>query len=158
MPRHLLTFGLLAGTWFLWSGHTEPLILSFGVASVLLVAWLRARMDAVDGSREKYSFGLRPALYLPWLFKEILVSNLHVAKVILSPSLPIRPRLVRVKASQRTDMGQVWYANSITLTPGTITLDAHQGEFLVHALTDVTAEGLIEGTMDRKCTALEGEG
>ncbi len=157
MSRHFLTAGLLAGTWFLWSGHTKPLILLWGALSVLLVMWLRARMDAVDGSREKYVLGFRPLLYVPWLLKEILLSNLHVAKVIVSPSLPIRPRLVRVPANQRTELGQVWFANSITLTPGTLTLDTRDGEFLVHALTDVTAEGLLEGTMDRKCAALEGD-
>ncbi len=154
----MLTAVLLAALWLLWSGHTEPLILSFGVASVLLVTWLRARMEAVvgGGADDFYPLGLRWIPYVPWLLWEIVKSNLHVVGVILSPSMPIQPQLVRVKGAQKTPIGQVVYANSITLTPGTITLDVRNGHFLVHALTDTTAEGLKEGTMDRKCHALEG--
>jgi len=148
---------LLCCAWLLWSGHTEPLILGFGVASVALVTWLTWRMDRVDRYPMGWGLGLRPLLYIPWLALEIVKSNLHVARVVLSPSLPIQPRLVRVKATQKTELGQVIYANSITLTPGTITLDVRNGEFLVHALTDEVAEGLESGEMDRKVTALEGK-
>ena len=154
----MLTAVLLAGLWLLWSGHTEPLILGFGVVSVLLVTWLRARMERIVGGAEedRYALGLRWIPYIPWLLWEIVKSNLHVVRVILSPSLPIQPQLVRVVGAQETAIGQVVYANSITLTPGTITLDVRDGRFLVHALTDATADGLREGTMDRKCRALEG--
>ncbi len=157
----MLTALLLGGLWTLWSGPItttgdHPLVLFFGALSILGVVWLRARMDAVDGTREPFALGLRWIPYVPWLLWEILKSNLHVVRVILTPSLPIRPQLVRVDASQEGELAQVVYANSITLTPGTITLDVRNGKFLVHALTDVTAEGLREGTMDRKCAALEG--
>lgn len=155
MSRHVLTAVLLAVVWQMWSGHTEPLIVKFGIASVLLVVWLSARMDAVDGTREPFSLGLRVFSYIPWLLLEIVKSNVHVARVILSPGLPINPQLVRVQGSQRSELGQVVYANSITLTPGTVTCDIRDGSFLVHALTDETAAGLIEGTMDRRCAALE---
>jgi multicomponent Na+:H+ antiporter subunit E len=154
--RHGLTVLLLGGLWFLWSGHTEWLMLFFGLISVLFVAWIRARMERFAGTDDRFPLGLRWIPYLPWLLLEIVKSNLHVVGVILSPSLPVQPQLVRVRAAQRTAIGQVVYANSITLTPGTITLDVRDGEFLVHALTDVTAAGLVEGTMDRKCAALEG--
>lgn len=150
------TFLVLAAMWQTWSGHTEPMILGFGVASCLFVTWLCSRMDAEDGSNPGYGLGIRILGYLPWLVVEIVKSNLHVARVILSPSLPISPRLVRTKATQTTDLCQVIYANSITLTPGTITLDVRDGAFLVHALTEETASGVESGEMDAKVTWLEG--
>ena len=66
------------------------------------------------------------------------------------------PRLIVVECTQRSDLGRVVFANSITLTPGTLTLDVRDGRVLVHALTAETAEGLQTGEMDRKVTALEG--
>ena len=154
--RSLIRFTALAVVWFLWSGHTEPLILAFGVFSVGLVTALWARMDRLDGGEPPYALGLRPVAYLPYLLWEIVLSNLHVAKAILSPSLPVQPQLVRVNVTQKTVLGQVVHANSITLTPGTITLDVRDGSFLVHALTDHTAAGVLSGEMDARVTALEG--
>ena len=80
------------------------------------------RLDVVDAEALPVHFGLRPLLYLPWLLVEIVKANVDVAKIILSPSLPIHPHLIRVPASQRSEVGQVMYANSVTLTPGTISL------------------------------------
>jgi multicomponent Na+:H+ antiporter subunit E len=151
-------FLTMAALWLTWSGiYDSGMILGFGLVSCLLVTWICLQMDAVDGANPGYGLGLRIFSYIPWLIWEILKSNLHVAKVVLSPSLPIRPRLVRVKATQRTDLGRVIYANSITLTPGTITLDVRGDDFLVHALTEVTAAGVEEGGMDRKVSWLEGQ-
>ena len=115
-------------------------------------------MERVAGSQREYRLGLRWIPYAPWLLLEIIKSNLDVARAILSKDLKIQPQLVRVKASQKTDMGRVIYANSITLTPGTITLDVRGDEFLVHALLDATADGVRSGEMDRRCAALEGQG
>ena len=92
------------------------------------------------------------------LLKEIVLSNIAVARVILDPRLPIHPRILRVEASQKTDVGRVTYANSITLTPGTVTLDVRDGKLLVHALTTGSAEGLLTGEMDRRVARLEGLG
>ena len=154
--RSLIRFTILAAVWFLWSGITKPLILGFGVLSVGMVTALWARMDRLDGGEPAYAMGLRPLFYLPYLLREIVLSNLHVAKTILSPSLPVQPQLVRIDVSQTTALGQVVHANSITLTPGTITLDVRDGSFLVHALTDHTAAGVRSGDMDARVTALEG--
>ncbi len=164
--RHTLTMlAALSAAWMLWSGHTEPLLLGYGACSVVLVTLLDRRMDRIaerhDGVAPHpipVALGLRALLYLPWLAWEIVKTNFQVAKVILSPSLPIHSQLVRVPGTQRTAAGQVIFANSITLTPGTITLDVRGGFLLVHALTDDAAEGLADGNMDRRCTALEGGG
>lgn len=156
--RHIVLFVLLALCWLLWSGYFhDPLILSFGAVSCALVVWLVHRMDVIDGSPTQWGLAARSLSYLPWLLLEIVKANLHVTRLILDPRLPIRPQLVRGPASQRTDLGQVIYANSITLTPGTITLDLRDGQVLVHAISDVTAGGVTDGVMDAKVAALEGK-
>jgi multicomponent Na+:H+ antiporter subunit E len=144
MKRGLTLFVFLLAVWLLLSGHYTPTLITYDVLSCLAVEALPAHL------------GIRPLLYLPWLLKEIVLSNLSVARVILTPSLPIRPRILRVEASQRSDVGRVTYANSITLTPGTITLDVRDGEMLVHALTAASAEGLLSGDMNRRVSKLEG--
>ena len=85
-------------------------------------------------------------------------SSLDVVRRVLHPSLPIEPQTIRVVASQNTDLGRVTYANSITLTPGTLTVDALDDQFTVHAIDDYAAESLRSGAMDRKITDLEPAG
>jgi multicomponent Na+:H+ antiporter subunit E len=146
---------MLLAAWLLWSGHAEPLLLSFGLASILLVLGIMRRMQKFSGSESDEFPGPGILLYLPWLLWEILKSNIDVARIILDPKLPISPRLLHVVASQRTATGQVIYANSITLTPGTISLDVREGRILVHALTAEAAESLQTGEIDRRVSALE---
>ncbi len=154
-PAFLLV--ALSSAWLLWSGVYETLTLCLGAASVLFVTWLTIRIRKVDAA-EPWSFGLRLITYLPWLLWEILKSNIDVAKIILNPKMPISPRLIRVPARQTTEMGRATYANSITLTPGTISLDIRDGEILVHALIEETAAGLQTGEMGRRVCRLEGQG
>ena len=156
MQRYVVLAVSLTVVWGLWSGHTEPMILAFGALSIALTTWYAVRMDRVDGGAAKYSFGIRIIGYAPWLAWEIVKSNWDGAKIILTPSLPISPRLIRVPGSQQTDLGLVTYANSITLTPGTITCDVRDGFLLVHALTAESAAGVESGEMDARVTALEG--
>ena len=156
MKRGLILFVVLFGVWLLLSGHYTPTLMTYGALSCGLVVWLVSHLGILDEEILPIHFGIRPILYLPWLFKEIVLSNLAVVRVILNPKLPIHPRIVRVAAAQRSPMGQVIYANSITLTPGTITLDVRDDKFLVHALTSDSAEGLLSGEMDRRVAELEG--
>ena len=148
---------MLALTWWLWSAHTETLIVIFGILSLSLTLYLFNRMDRESGDSYPYTLGIRPIFYLPYLIKEIIKANLDVAKIVLSPKMKISPKMFKTKASQKSVVGQVVYANSITLTPGTITLDVRDGEFLVHALTEQAAEGVLSGDMDRKVSKLEGK-
>ena len=152
-------FVVLSVVWLLWSGHFEPLILALGMGSLLFVVALSLRMKIVDAEGAPLALHFpRLALYVPWLAWEIVKANLDVARRILTPGAPrIAPRLVRVQASQRTEVAQVIYANSITLTPGTIAVDVARGEILVHALHADAAAGVEEGTMNAKCAALEGK-
>ena len=79
-----------------------------------------------------------------------------VTRLIVDPRLPISPTLARFRPSQRTEIGLVIHANSITLTPGTITIEAEPGHFVVHGITRDSAAGVLDSEMDRRVTALEG--
>ena len=151
----LLWLGL---AWLVWSGHLEPLMLGYGAASCALVLWLSLRMKLIDPESVPHHLLGGMLLYIPWLLLEIAKANLHVARVILTPSLPIRPRVIRVRATQRSELGNTIFANSITLTPGTVALDVRGGSILVHALTDQSAAGLTDGVMDSRVSRIEGAG
>lgn len=142
--------------WLLLSGHYTVVVTSLGVASCLLVAVLANRLGALEPDGRSLAYLYRLLLYLPWLTKEVVVSNIEVARLIWHPRLPIRPQVIRTPSSQRTPLGLATFANSITLTPGTLTLDADEpGVIVVHSIGDATAEGLQTGAMDRRVTALE---
>lgn len=155
---HSLSLGaVLFVVWLLLSGHYTLFITVLGVASCALVVLVTLRMDLADREGHPIHLTWRALTYWPWLFVEIVKSNIDVAKLILSPTMSITPTLIRVKASQTSDLGQVVYANSITLTPGTISVDVANGEILVHALSRDGAEALLEGEMDRRVTRMAGE-
>ncbi|MEC7842185.1 MAG: Na+/H+ antiporter subunit E [Candidatus Latescibacterota bacterium] len=144
--------------WLLWSGHYTSLIITFGALSCLLVVFIARRMHLADPEGHPTHLLPRLLLYIPWLSWAILRANMDVALRILKPGLPISPRMVKVKASQKTHLGMVAYANSITLTPGTVSVDLREdGEITVHALTLEAAEDLQAGVMDRRVVRLEGE-
>ncbi|MFQ5536702.1 MAG: Na+/H+ antiporter subunit E [Gemmatimonadota bacterium] len=154
----LRAFGLgaiLFSFWISISGHYTPLLLSLGVGSAALVVYLAHRMDVVDSEGLPLHLGGRFWAYLPWLMKEIFIANLHVAKIILTPSLPISPIIVHYRSSQKTDLGRAIYANSITLTPGTITTGVRGSELEVHSLTWIDVDGREEDEMDRRVTWVE---
>ncbi len=154
----LRAFGLgaiLFGFWLSLSGHYTPLLLSFGVGSCALVVYLSLRMDVVDEEGVPVHVSARFALYLPWLMKEIFVANVAVARIILAPRMVISPRIVVFHGSQQTDLGRVIFANSITLTPGTITIGVEGHDFEIHALTAADLETNEEDEMDRRCTWVE---
>ncbi|MBA4176663.1 MAG: cation transporter [Leptothrix sp. (in: Bacteria)] len=149
-------FAFLCLFWLLLSGFFTPFLLAAGVGSALAVVWFARRMDVVDHEGHPIQLGARALLYWPWLLKEIVKSAWDVSKIILHPKLPISPTLVRFKPTQKTDVGLVIHAQSITLTPGTITIEAGPNEFLVHGLTRSGAEGVVDSEMDRRATACEG--
>jgi multicomponent Na+:H+ antiporter subunit E len=148
----------LATAWILWSGYFKPLLLGLGVVSVLASAYLGWRMRRTDGEGPGFSVLdhiHQLATYWPWLLVEVAKSNIAVARIVLAPRISVDPVLIRVTSTQQTGMGRVIYGNSITLTPGTITVDMDGDQVLVHALTQDGADGVREGEMDRRVTALE---
>jgi len=155
--RHGITLAVvLAGVWIGWSGHFEPLLLSLGAASVLVVVLVVARAGLLDA--ESVPLHLLPRLvsYVPWLLWEIFKANLDVARRIVDPARPIAPRVIRVRAGQRSVLGRVIYADSITLTPGTVSIDLEGDTITVHALTAEAADGVTDNRMDRRVCRLEG--
>lgn len=152
--RILLLLALLITAWLLWSGHFTPLLLAFGAFSCLLVGYLTQRMGYFDNEVFALRFGLRLFSYLAWLAKEVMRSGIEVARVVLDPRLPISPRVVEIKASADHPVDLVIFGNSITLTPGTLTLDVHRGVIKVHSLTQAGADDLLSGEMDRRVASL----
>ncbi len=143
--------------WVLLSGYWIPLILCLGVASIVLCVVIAHRMEIADHEGHPIHMSIRGLTYFPWLLKEIVLSNITVAKAILKGGSAIRPQVLQVPASQRDEVGQVTYANSITLTPGTISIGITDGVITVHALMDETADGLRTGDMDARVCKLEGD-
>jgi len=144
--------------WLVLSGHyTATLMIIGAVCSVLVVA-LASRMAVLDKEGHPIYLLVRAVWFWPWLIWEIVKSGISVSKIILSPSLPISPTLINVRASQKTAVGLVTYANSITLTPGTVSVEVEGDEITVHAITRDGAMDLAEGGMDRVVSRFEGEG
>ena len=146
---------ILMAVWLLLSGHYDALIIGFGIASVLSVVWIARRMDIVDREGLPVHLSWKAPLYWLWLGWQVLKCNIDVAWRCVAPGPPISPRIVRVKASQTTDLGVVTYANSITLTPGTVSLRVERDHIRVHALTKAAADDLVAGAMDRTVQRLE---
>ena len=143
--------------WLLLSGIYQPLIISFGIASSLLVAWIAHRMDVADHEGFPIHLGPKALTYWPWLIWEIIKANIDVAIIIVKPRLQITPTMFKSQASQKTEVGQVSYANSITLTPGTISVGVADGMVEVHALTSYSADDVITGRMDKRVCEMEGD-
>lgn len=153
---HALSLGLvLFLLWLLLSGFFEILLLSLGIGSVITVVWIAYRMDVIDHEGHPIHLTMRALLYWPWLTVEIIKANIDVAAVIVRRKISINPSVIKVKATQATELGQVIYANSITLTPGTVTISVDKDIMTVHALTRGAAEDLESGEMDRRVTNVE---
>lgn len=147
---------VLYGFWLLLSGMYTPLLLTFGVVSVLLVVYVAHRMNVVDEEGLPVRIGLRFMLYLPWLLKEVFISNVRVARIVLDPELPINPTLGRYHLPYRTDLGRVIYGNSVTLTPGTVTTAIDGDTIEVHVLTGKDYGTDPEDEMIRRVHWVEG--
>ena len=155
--RHVLALStLLSFFWLINSGHYTPLILFFMVVSVIFVAKLCRMMDTVDSESLPLHLILTIPGYWVWLIKEVIVANIAVARCVWQGSGSINPTAFPVKANQKTDLGIVIYANSITLTPGTVSIDLNGDEITVHALTSESAADLRTGEMDRRVCRVEG--
>lgn len=155
MLRALSLGGVLALAWLLLSGHYSPLILVFGLISVVIVVAIALRMDVLDHEALPIHLTRHFPGYWLWLGGEIVKANIDVAKRIWSPSLPISPTLYLLKTSQPGELGQVIYANSITLTPGTVSVSLNDGKILVHAIAREVGDDLADGEMDRRVTRIE---
>lgn len=147
----------LVAFWFAMSDLYKPLVLILGAGSILLVLAVSRRMNVADAEGMPIRFGLRAILYWPWLVKEMAVSAIKVCGIILSPRMPIEPAMAILPAPQKTTTGRVTYANSITLTPGTMTAALEGDLLIVHALHRRGIDELAGGGMSDRVLRFEGE-
>jgi len=156
------TFVFILFLWFFWVILTS----SFNFLSLLVglvFAFLTAFLCQVFLSEHLEKFKISPQgilrhfLYAILLFKEIVRANVDVAERVLDPQLPIEPAVVRLKSPVKGDLAETALANSITLTPGTLTIDIKDGEFYIHCLAEEYVEGIFEGPVLRWLIWLYGK-
>jgi multicomponent Na+:H+ antiporter subunit E len=154
--RYVSLAVFLFAFWIVLSGHYTPVLIAAGVvsAAVCVLVAIRARVADAEGHPVELVRGA--VTYFPWLIREIVKSAWSVATIIVHPRLPISPTMTVVRASQKTTVGVATYANSITLTPGTITVRVNGNDLTVHALTRDGALDLEGGAMDRRVSRFEG--
>lgn len=133
--------------WFVLSGHFALLDLALAVAAAAGVGWVNRRDETLS---DLFLWSPRLLGYMPWLFREIWRANVQVVKVVLDPRLPIDPVVMRVPMRYASDLARTALANSITLTPGTVTLDVDGETLVVHAITRAGGAELLGGDMARR--------
>ncbi|GLX81086.1 cation transporter [Thalassotalea eurytherma] len=147
---------LLSMFWLLLSGYIQPLLLSFGAASVAVVLLIIKRMDDIDKEPFQTGTGRQIIQYLPYLTGQIILSSIQVTKLIWRSPVKLEPATAKIKAKDLPRDKRVLYANSITLTPGTLTVDLVDDELTVHALQGSSVDELAEGNMERKIDSIWG--
>lgn len=138
---------LLAVFWLVLSGHFEPLLLALGALSVAVVGWLARRADLDQHYGVTLSFALRLPWYLLWLGGKVFASALTVVRKVWSPRPDLQPVVAPIPARDLPELSQVVYANSITLTPGTLSMYLDDDRIDVHSLEQSGIDDLREGAM-----------
>ena len=162
----VLQFAMLFAFWLILSGHFQLRYILIGAFSAGLVTFLTndlfygalrygARVD--PGLYSVFVQILRFVAYLPWLLSRIIMANVQVAYLVLHPKMPIEPAFLLFQTRMKKGMAQVTLANSITLTPGTITVSLEKGSYIIHALNPSLAQELVDAVMQNKVAAIYGE-
>ena len=176
--RNISLFIALLAMWLIMSGFYDFFHISLGVISIIFLLWFNRNISILPQSKifyrprfnkvgiidasnqtsyEKVSRHLKIIklmYYIPWLLFQIAVSAFHVAYVTMHPKMPISPSLFRFKSKQPHTFARVTLGNSITLTPGTLTIEVEDDSYLIHALTNSTRNGLLTGEMQKKVALL----
>ena len=146
-----LTFFILFAFWVLLSGKFDSFHITLGIICSILIAYLSHDLLFFDIKLGNLiTRTIRFIKAAPWFIWQIISANLHVAYLALSPKMPINPQIISFKTKLESELSYVAMANSITLTPGTITVDIKDGEFFVHALSQKVADDLNTGEMEDK--------
>jgi len=151
--RYIVTFVILFSCWMIWSGVFDAWHLGLGIISCSIVTYISSDLLF---KREKFSSKdrvevIRFILYIPWLMYQIILANIHVAYLVLSFRMPIQPSLITFPTKLKKGISLLTFANSITLTPGTITADIRGGGYyVVHALDRKVADDLLTGDMENR--------
>tara|TARA_R110002096_G_scaffold273422_9_gene467283 strand:+ start:21947 stop:22480 length:534 start_codon:yes stop_codon:yes gene_type:complete len=161
MLRRFIVFIFLLLIWIVLSGVIDPFHIIMGVVCCALVTAISGDLVFKDGSGQPERiviFGVRLIGYLFWLLKELVISNFHVFRLAMSPGgiKDVRPRIIRYQTKLESPFARFILANSITLTPGTITLELTERTLYIHAISDTTAEGL-QGPMEKKIGRIFGQ-
>jgi multicomponent Na+:H+ antiporter subunit E len=155
----ILEFVILFVFWLLLSGHYQAKYIIFGVISAALVTFLtndlfHAVLRHGEGTepdvRAIFKQLGRFIAYIPWLLGQIVLANVQVAYLVLHPRMPIEPGFLLFSTRMHKGMSQVTLANSITLTPGTITVSLEGGNYIIHNLKPPLAQSLVDGQMQSK--------
>lgn len=149
----IVYFIILFVLWLVLSGYLKTLLLFFGLVSVLFVIWMSYRANALEEDSLPIKLILKLPFYWLWLFKEIFKSGIITTALIWNGKFV--PQLFRIKASQKSTTGIANYANAITLTPGTVTIEVDKNTLLVHALNKKLSEELQSEDMDKVITDLD---
>ncbi|TVQ38187.1 MAG: cation transporter [Wenzhouxiangella sp.] len=156
--RYVISLSLLLVVlWLAISGVYKPLLFVLGGASVILVVWLSVRMDVVGVEHNPVLFSWRLVVYWGWLMGQLIKSNLHVSRLVFQTG-KVKPRLLSVPVPHEAAVSKVTYGNSVTLTPGTVTLKLTDHVLEAHALDEESARELEAGHMARKICWLERQG
>ena len=159
--RFLVTTVVMFSFWLLLSGYLDAYHLVTGLLSSMFVAWVSSDLFLAKDFRLGRALGWlgRFLAYLPWLMVEIIKANIDLIILTLSPSMPIDPSIIKIRPQINSDLNKTLLANSITLTPGTVTMDVTKdGEFTVHAISQEAAQSLLDGHMPNKVMEVEGDG
>lgn len=150
--KYIVTFLILFLNWVIWSGMFDAFHLSLGVISCALVTFISHDLMFKEGfSYRNIVETVRFIKYIPWLLYQIVLSNIHVAYLVLHPKMPIEPFMITVETKLKKDISLVTYANSITLTPGTITADiVDRKHYVVHCISKKVADDLFTGDMEKR--------
>lgn len=153
-----ILFVLLFAVWIVLSGFIKPLFIGFGLFSCFLTVYVARLLSSGEEAIGNLLMRLvRLPLYSVWLFKEIMVSTLQVTRLVWHPKLPISPVIAWVPTQQKDDVAVTCFANSITLTPGTVSVVLEDGRICVHGLQRESVQSLAEGEMDRRVSVWAGE-
>ena len=163
--KHLVVLAVvLFAFWFLLSGKVDFKFLLYGALTAIISAWICVPlllMPNADGTKKYFIFDVnlgKYALYWLWLLKEVVNANIDVVKATVKSEMVINPRVITFRIKYDNPMAYTTLANSITLTPGTVTMNVTEdGLYEIHALTDGAAEGLLGGGMQQKVADLFGE-
>ena len=156
MARMITLMLLLFAFWLLLSGHYTPFLICSGAVGALVIVWVTKRKQNLDEESVPHEAFLGALIYFPWLFYEIWKASLVVAKVVLHPKLPISPVMTVVECRTKTAVGLATYANSITLTPGTVTAGQRGKRLVVYALVAAGADDIESGAMEDRVLKFEG--
>lgn len=160
MKAKFATFVVMLFFWVVLSGMFDLFHLSLGVLSCLIIAHFSHDLLFYGADKARWFSGFLGIIkYLPWLFYQIILANIEVAYVVLHPRMldKIDPHVIRFKTKLKRPISKVTFAQSITLTPGTITVSVHKDEMSVYALTRKSSEALPGEMEERVAKALESD-